>query len=238
MSANLDKAVLTGRVHVDAISDESLEEINTAFPELIVVVAGMPKFFIRYLDWDNTLLYRYIANEGSAAIEPVAANLITEPKKESTDQYTFTWTGWDKVFYGDLAAYPGDITKIKKKINGQDSDYYEFIGWSPALDVPISGPMYFYAQFAFEDSWETIANHAAAGEINIYGLGGRKKFTYTIDGVQSTVEAEIVDINHDILTYTDADYNSSKSTAAFTFVFRVLAGLSTALPRETAIRPH
>ena len=335
LGTNLDKAVLTGRVHVDAISDESLEEINTAFPELIVVVAGMPKFFIRYLDWDNTLLYRYIANEGSAAIdpvatsiisaparaaeedakytyvgwsslpsnitkpynliaqyrsiyriefyaadnttvlntqwiengqaaiEPVAANLITEPKKESTDQYTFTWTGWDKdfsnvsgplkcmptysnhlrqysvyfyndslriaeikVFYGDLAAYPGDITKIKKKINGQDSDYYEFIGWSPSLDVPISGPMYFYAQFAFdgyiEDSWETIANHAAAGEINIYGLGGRKKFTYTIDGVQSTVEAEIVDINHDILTYTDADYNGGKPTAAFTFVFRVL----------------
>lgn len=335
IGTNVEKAVVSGRVYIDALSDASLEAINTAFPSLIVVVAGVPKFFMRYVDWDNTLLYRYIADAGTAAIdpavqglittptktstddahytyvgwsslptvieapynlvaqyrstyrirffaadeitvlneqwieerqdvvEPVAAKLIDTPTKTMTDQYTFTWAGWDKnltkittplecmpvfsnhlrqysvyfyndsiriteikVFYGDKAAYPGDVTKIKKQINNQDSDYYEFLGWSPSLDAPITGPMYFYAQFAFDgyidDTWATIAEQAAQGNVSAYGLGGRKKFNYTIDGVESTVEAEIVDINHDILTYTDADYQNGSTTAAYTFVFRVV----------------
>ena len=55
---------LVGRVAFKEITNEFLEEINDNFPELIVVVDGVAKFFVRYLNSDNTLLYRYIVDEG------------------------------------------------------------------------------------------------------------------------------------------------------------------------------
>lgn len=69
---NTDQAVVSGRVRVASISDALLEEINDVFPELVIVVNGVAKFFMRYVNWDNTLLYRYICNAGENAIDPYA----------------------------------------------------------------------------------------------------------------------------------------------------------------------
>lgn len=76
---NATKAVVTGHVYIDTITETFLEEINDNFPELVVVVDGVAQYFIRYADWNNNLLYRYIAEEGTAAIDPVKNNLIDEP---------------------------------------------------------------------------------------------------------------------------------------------------------------
>lgn len=331
----VDAPVVTGRVSLKQISDESLQKINDLFPELVVVVDGVAKFFVRYNDWNNTLLYRYIADEGSAvidpvikgyieepfredtedtksvwrgwselpasiskpcnivaeydntyrvqflddedkiineqwidsgeaAIEPVEAHYASAPTRKSTAQYRYIWYGWDRDYtnitapsdfkplfheivqeyivryyndnevlqetyvpYGQYSSYTGNTTEIKKMISGQPSLYYEFIGWNkdPAETV-ITGVTEFYAQFYFdgyiEASWAEIAQAAANGDTSRFGVGGRKKITYTTGDGTSEVEAEIVDINHDDLATTSASYNNNASKAAFSFILKDL----------------
>ena len=331
---NLEKAVVTGRVHVKEISDSFLEEINDRFPELVIVVNGVAKYFVRYADWDNTLLYRYIATEGTAAIDPieagyveipvrpdtetakytykgwsetpetihrpysiiaqylgeylvtfyddednilsqewvvegnsatdpVASGKVSAPKRKETEKYTYSYAGWDldftnidgtnlkfypkfneelrsfwvyfyndeiklqesKIFYGDVPIYTGS-DNIQKMIGGEPSPYYEFSGWSPDPTQPITKSMTYYAQFAFdgyiEESWEQIVEDCKAGNISKYGLGGRKRLTYTIAGQESTIEMEIVGKNHDELAQTSADYNGGAKTASMSFMAIVM----------------
>lgn len=331
---NLEKAVVTGRVHVNEISDSFLEEINDRFPELVIVVNGVAKYFVRYADWDNTLLYRYIATEGTAAIDPieagyveipvrpdtetakytykgwsetpetihrpysiiaqylgeylvtfyddednilsqewvvegnsatdpVASGKVSAPKRKETEKYTYSYAGWDldftnidgtnlkfypkfneelrsfwvyfyndeiklqesKIFYGDVPIYTGS-DNIQKMIGGEPSPYYEFSGWSPDPTQPITKSMTYYAQFAFdgyiEESWEQIVEDCKAGNISKYGLGGRKRLTYTIAGQESTIEMEIVGKNHDELAQTSADYNGGAKTASMSFMAIVM----------------
>lgn len=328
--------IVTGRAHVTSISEAALEEINTLFPELIVVENGVPKLFMRYLNYDNTLLYRYVINAGQNAIDPVvegyieapnredtetskymyigwselptnvqkAYNIVAKyagevridfrnlegeiinsqwialgedavepvsnglcpaPKKASTAQYDYEFSGWNRsfdkvenpivldpefepilrsykvffmndselieehvIFYGSTATFTGDTTKIKKKIGGQDSIYYEFTGWSPNPDEPITGNVWYYAQFLFDgyitDDWATIAAACASGDVSKYGLGGRKKMSYSTDGGKSysEVEMEIAGINHDTLVSNDPSYNKGTGKAALTFIAKVM----------------
>ena len=331
---NLEKAVVTGRVHIKEISDSFLEEINDRFPELVIVVNGVAKYFIRYADWDNTLLYRYIATEGTAAIDPieagyieipirpdtetakytykgwsetpetihrpysiiakylgeylvtfyddednvlsqewviegnsatdpVASGQVSAPKRKETEKYTYSYAGWDldftnidgtnlkfyprfneelrsfwiyfyndeiklqesKIVYGDVPIYTGS-DDIQKMIGGEPSPYYEFSGWSPDPTQPITKSMTYYAQFAFngyvEESWEQIVEDCRTGNISKYGLGGRKRLTYTIAGKESTIEMEIVGKNHDQLAQTSADYNNGAETASISFMAIVM----------------
>lgn len=330
---NTTLAVVSGRVHVAGISDSLLEEINDVFPELVVVVSGVAKFFMRYVNYDNTLMYRYICNagedaidpiraghieqpvrpdtetakytyigwseiprnigkpynivakyrgtfrvdfldlsenilesqwieEGGAATDPVLAGTLQKPTKPSTAQYAYEYDGWDRdfssittplalkphfeeilrsykvffyndnelvqeslVFYGSCATFTGDTESIEKMIGGVPSEYYEFTGWSPSLDVPVTGITYFYAQFAFdgyiEDDWSTIAQ-AAAADVGAYGIGGRKKMTFSVGGKDQEIELEIVGKNHDKLAYADAAYNAGAETAALTFMCRIM----------------
>lgn len=336
---NTDKAVVTGKVYIDSISDNFLEEINDNFPELVVVVNGVAKYFVRYADWDNTLLYRYIATEGTAAIdpieegfidapvrpdtetaqyvyrgwsetpetinrpysiiakytatylvtfydnagnigsqqwvkeyesavEPVSAGLMYTPQKDSTVQYRYDFSGWDldytsidgsnlvfypifdeelrkywvyfynddkkiqesQVYYGDSVIFTGDTNAIYKYIGEEISDYYEFTGWSPDPSQPIVGETYFYAQFAFdgyiEDSWDEIIEACHQGDTSKYGIGGRKRLTYTLAGVESTVEMELSGKNHDDLAEEDDGYNGGASTAATSWIVKVLGAES------------
>lgn len=333
MDANgneVKKAVVTGYLYINTITDSLLEKINDAFPELIVVVDGRAKYFVRYLNWDNSLLYRYIATQGDDAIDPVLSGYIEAPRRENTEDATFNYLGWnnlpkniqapvniiakydstyrvqfrdnkenvlneqwikegntavdpvnekiiatptkdatkefvytykqwDKDFsnitsplilypiftaelrkywvyfindtvklyeeqvpYGYLPNYPFDTNEIKKLVAGEESEYYEFAAWSRDTDEPITDTTYIYAEFVFngyiEDSWEEIIAKAKAGDINAYGLGGRKVLEFTIDGVQKYVEMEIVGKNMDKLTVSENEYNEGKSTASYSFV--------------------
>lgn len=95
--ANTAQAVVTGRVHVDSITEEFLQSINDLFPELVVVVNGVAKFYIRYFNYDYTLLHRYIAVEGTAAIDPIEAGYIDQPKREDTEDTRSSWRGWSEL---------------------------------------------------------------------------------------------------------------------------------------------
>ena len=334
-------AVVTGRVNIDSISETFLEELNEAFPELIVYVNGEAQFFIRYINLNGEVLYKYIATTGDDVINPITMGYIEEPTVEATEdtkwsfkewsnlptdiqkpqniialysetyrvrfydgnekiiytewveagsgatdpvlagetgaptktsdaQYTYAWVGWDVEFdniiapldiyatfnqilrqysvrfknsgyiiqdtmeyYGTYASYNGDETAIKKIINDEPSDYYEFAGWSPSLTDPITGPTEYTAQFTFigyiDEEWDEIITNVNAGNIDTYGLCGRKldTLTWSFSGQTYTqdVEFEIVGVEHDELE------DGSKSSLTFRAFLKGNYTLNTSLKR-------
>lgn len=94
---NTAAAVVTGRVYVPSVSAELLTEINEAFPQLVVVANGVPQYIVRYLDWDNAVLYRAVASEGSDAVNAVTAGYIDAPTREGTED-----TGYSFRDFGTL----------------------------------------------------------------------------------------------------------------------------------------
>lgn len=90
-------AVVTGYARIEEdISEEFLAQLNEAFPNLIIVSKGVSKYFIKYVNYDNTELYYYVAESGTDAIEPP----IDEPSREPTldengeEKAWFEYAGW------------------------------------------------------------------------------------------------------------------------------------------------
>lgn len=96
---NTASAVVTGRVYVPSISADLLTEINDAFPQLVVVANGVPQYVVRYLDWDNTVLYRAVVAEGADTVDAVAAGYISAPTRTGTED-----TGYKFKDFGTLAT--------------------------------------------------------------------------------------------------------------------------------------
>lgn len=88
------KAVVTGFVNIDSISDDFISELNNYFMELIVVVAGVPRFFVRYHNYNNELLYKMPATIGMDAIDPITANIIQTPTLPPTGNTRYAYREW------------------------------------------------------------------------------------------------------------------------------------------------
>ena len=82
------------------------------------------------------------------------------------------------VFYNEKPTLPEGITpdNIFKEFNGIPSEDYDFSGWIPSLDIPITtaptqnGVFVYEAQFVYKsyikDSWETIIEACKNGDIS------------------------------------------------------------------------
>lgn len=92
-----EKAVVTGFVNIPAITDEFLEELNEYFKELVVIVDGKARFFVRYLNQDNTLLYKYAISTGDNAIDPIESGLIETPTLEGTSVVKYEFRQWSNL---------------------------------------------------------------------------------------------------------------------------------------------
>ena len=90
-------AVVTGQLHINSISDTLLEEINEYFKELIIFVEGKARFFIRYLNGDNTLLYKYAVSTGDDAINPIEEGIIEVPTLEGTEDTRYKFNRWSNL---------------------------------------------------------------------------------------------------------------------------------------------
>ena len=136
-------------------------------------------------------------------------------------------------YYGTYATYNGDETAIKKIINGTPSDYYEFAGWSPDLSIPVTGPTEYNAQFIFigyiDETWDQIIENINAGNIDAYGLCGRKldtiEWTFSGQNYSQDIEFEIIGINHDELE------NGSKASLTFRAFLKGNYTMNTSLKR-------
>ena len=68
---------------------------------------------MRYLDYDGSLLYRYIINAGEDAIDPIVEGYISAPKREDTETANYTFIGWSELpinvqkAYNIIAKYDG-----------------------------------------------------------------------------------------------------------------------------------
>lgn len=92
-----NKAVVTGQIHIDSISDAFLEELNDYFKELIVFVNGKARFFVRYMNGDNTLLYKYAISTGDNAIDPIAKGIIETPVLEGAEDTRYEFNRWSNL---------------------------------------------------------------------------------------------------------------------------------------------
>ena len=57
-------------------------------------------FTVTFVDWDGTTLSgatQLVADE-DAAVDPVTSGRIAQPARAPSDQYTYTYNGWDKAF--------------------------------------------------------------------------------------------------------------------------------------------
>lgn len=98
---NTDKAVISGRLYIPSISADTLQRVFSDFPELVVVVNGAINYLVRYLNYDNTVLYREVVVEGGNATNPVTAGHISAPTRPGTED-----TGYA---FKDFGTLPTDV---------------------------------------------------------------------------------------------------------------------------------
>ncbi len=104
----MNSSLLTGEVYIDgAIRQNELDSYAAAWPDLEVTYDPtklVTQYQVTYANADGTILYQTYVDRGSSAPDPVSAGLIDTPTLESTDQYDYTYTGWDDIDSPVLAS--------------------------------------------------------------------------------------------------------------------------------------
>lgn len=100
--ANADQSVLSGTVSVPTIGQYELYKYQEAWSDLIIIPRDgvIPQYKVTFKNYDGTELdVQYIDQYGSA-VDPITReeNPIATPTKESTIQYSYTYSGWDTDF--------------------------------------------------------------------------------------------------------------------------------------------
>lgn len=104
----MNSSELSGEVYISgSIRQRELDAYEEAWPDLEVSYdpANMvTQYLATYVNADGTTLYTAYVDRGSAPPDPVALGLIDTPTRESTAQYSFTYSGWDDVESAMLSA--------------------------------------------------------------------------------------------------------------------------------------
>lgn len=98
LGANTDDAYLIGTAHISKLTGEEMAEINSHYPHLKITYDELTAH-ITFMDSTGTIeldKQTIISRDsiGASAEDPVQAGRLSEPTKESTAQYHFTWNGW------------------------------------------------------------------------------------------------------------------------------------------------
>ena len=99
---NTDQSVLSGTVTVPTIGQYELYKYEEAWSDLTIIPKDgiIPQYKVTFKNHDGTELdIQYIDQYGSA-VDPITReeNPITTPTKESTIQYSYTYSRWDTDF--------------------------------------------------------------------------------------------------------------------------------------------
>ncbi len=93
---NMDKAQISGTIHVPALTSEELANLKSRYGTLTYVYDSLAHK-VYYLNYDGSTLYSYVATAGSTAIDPVATGKISTPTKPGITGVAYEFTGWDSL---------------------------------------------------------------------------------------------------------------------------------------------
>lgn len=134
--SNLDKAVVTGAVHIGSIGQSDIDTIQAYFPNLTLTYDTLiEQFTVTFKNADGTVLETQYVNKGSSAVDPVtrANNPIPTPTKPSDAQYTYTYSGWSSSLVGVYAdrvvtaTYTSTINSYEVKFYNNSSGTKELL---------------------------------------------------------------------------------------------------------------
>lgn len=83
---NLDKAVVSGVIHINALTADELAEMNARYPNIKIDYKSLT-VIVRFYNGETLWSEQRVA-EGATIVAP------DEPTKESTAQYEYTFKGW------------------------------------------------------------------------------------------------------------------------------------------------
>ena len=200
MDANGDNtsiAVVNGVVYIDAISDELLEEIHEVFPDLTVVVGGVITYLVRYLNYDGTVLFKDLVNEGGDVIDPVALGLIDPPIRVGTETLGYAYIGWNHL--------PTNIHSNVVVL----AQYEEVPSYLVTYQNPDGEILYEYYVAEHTDAIDPVS----AGKIETPTMDGTSDVKYTFsswNAIPTNVQGEHTVVAQYITAYAVRFYNESE----------------------------
>lgn len=93
---NMDKAQISGRIHIPVITGDELESLRSRYNHINITYDSLG-YDVNYLNYDGSLLYHTIIATGEKAIDPVATGKISTPTKPSDTGYTYSYIGWSSL---------------------------------------------------------------------------------------------------------------------------------------------
>jgi hypothetical protein len=121
---NVDKSVVTGKVHVPVMREKLLAQYNEAWPDLEITYNTLvQQFTVTFKNDNGDILDIQYVDKGTKAVDPLTRteNPITTPTKESTVSTDYTFAGWDKALVDAFddqiitATYAGTTRSYKVK---------------------------------------------------------------------------------------------------------------------------
>ena len=112
----MNSSLLTGYAYISGIIRTSeLNAYNTKWPEFIPdhdPHSVVQQYHITYVndDDDETVLWETDVDQGSYPVDPVANGTIATPTKPMTDQYVYTYDGWQGL---DAPVFEARTIKVK-----------------------------------------------------------------------------------------------------------------------------
>ena len=93
------KSVVTGYMWVAAGKDREISEFNELWPYLTIEADAVTnQHTVTFINDDGTVLDVQFVDAGTLPIDPVEANRIDTPTKDSTVSTNYTYVGWDTTF--------------------------------------------------------------------------------------------------------------------------------------------
>ncbi len=185
------EATITGPIRqseVDNYQSKWRDLVLNYDPENVI-----PQYLVSYVNTNGELLYSYLADVGSTTIDPVAEGLIETPTVAPTDQYTYTYSGWDGMDIVNAnmtvtARYTGTLRRYTIKWfahNGDQTPLYTTTALYGAEAVyrgerPVDTDYEAIGTYKLFKGWDKSTGHIT-GDMNVYATFTSKQ--YPAEGV-------------------------------------------------------
>lgn len=133
-------AVVTGRCHIQKLTQEDLDALTVAFNQLeITYGAIVPSYSVTFQNWDGSSLKRidgtdavFRVAEGGHVPDPISTGLLDTPTRESDAEYHYSYIGWDS----SLQNVTED--RIIRAVYTPSDRYYRVTWWADAAETKVN----------------------------------------------------------------------------------------------------